>query len=176
MLIAAFLTITPALASADDAPVYPQPPKPDFSSMNFLIGTWSCSTRSARRPAAVPSTDTYIIDPTGYYLVYESKSDAVPWAPFAIDEKFMITWDPEIKQWGSVNTSNIGDYGLAMSKGWQDGKLVWHPVNNTPELDIQSSSDFTITKVSDTKMTNESSFTTKSGKTVGVTGSCTKSS
>jgi hypothetical protein len=151
------------------------PMTPDFSSMNLLNGTWSCSTKSARRPTASVSTDTYALDPTGYYLVYESKSNGVSWAPYPQDQKFMTTYDPDLKQWASVNTSNVGDYGLLMSNGWTDGKLVWHLVNNTPSLDIASTSDVTITKVSDTKTTSDSSFTTKAGKTVSVTGSCTKS-
>jgi hypothetical protein len=57
LLAAACIAFAPAsFASADDAPVYSQPPKPDFSSMKFLVGSWSCSTKSARRPFAVAST------------------------------------------------------------------------------------------------------------------------
>ena len=177
MLVVACIAFAPmTFASADDAPVYSLPPKPDFSPMNFLFGTWSCSTKSARRPSAVASTDTYELDPTGYYIVYESKSEPVPWANYPQDQKQMITYDPELKQWASVLTSTLGDYGLFMSTGWKDGKLVWHPVNNTPYLDIASSSDFTIAKVNDTRMTNSSSFATKAGATVSVNGTCTKSS
>ena len=174
-VLAACVSLAPALAAADDAPTYTQPPKPDFSSMNFLVGTWTCSTKSARRPTAVASTDTYAIDSTGYYLVWDSKSDAVPWAPFPVEQKSMNTYDSELKQWASVGTSNIGDYNLWMSDGWTDGKLVWHPVNNTPNLDVASVSDYTVTKVSDTKITSFSTFATKSGKTVAVNETCTKS-
>jgi hypothetical protein len=175
LLVVACIAFAPvSFASADNAPVYTLPPKPDFSSMNFLFGTWSCSTRSARRPSAATSTDTYALDPTGYYIEYESKTDPVPWANYSIDSKQMITYDPELKQWGSVVTSNVGDYGLFMSAGWKDGKIVWHPVNNTPYLDIASNSDFTVTKASDTRMTSSFSFTTKSGATVAVNGTCTK--
>ena len=175
ILLAACLAAAPVFASAEDAPFYPIPPKPDFSSMTFLVGSWSCSTKSERRPAAVKSVDTYSIDPSGYYLVYESKSEAVPWAPFAQDLKSMITYDPEIKMWASEVTSTFGDYGLSMSSGWVDGKLVWHALNNTPYLDVASNSDLTITKVSETKTTSASAFKTKSGKAVSVNGTCTKS-
>ncbi|MGD0473801.1 MAG: hypothetical protein ABSB70_11400 [Candidatus Velthaea sp.] len=164
-----------AAASADDAPAYSMPVRPDFSAMNFLFGTWSCTTKSARRPTPVASTDTYELDPTGYYVKYESKSDPVPWANFPQSIHQMITYDSELKQWAAVLTSDTGDYGLFMSAGWKDGKMIWHPVNNTPYLDIASTSDFTLTKVSDTHTTNASSFTTKSGATVAVSGSCTKS-
>jgi hypothetical protein len=177
LLVAACIAFAPAaFASADDAPVYSLPPKPDFSSMNFLFGTWSCSTKSARRPSPAASIDTYALDPTGYYLVYESKIEPVPWANYPVNTTQMITYDPELKQWGSVITSNVGDYGLSMTTGWNGGKLVWHPVNNTPYLDVASSSDLTITKVSDTRMTSLSTFTTKAGATVSITGTCTKSS
>ncbi len=175
LLVVACIAFAPAsFASAADAPVYTLPPKPDFSSMNFLFGTWSCTTKSARRPTAVTSTETYELDPTGYYIEYETKTDPLPWVNYAQDQKWMVTYDSELKQWGAVLTSNVGDYGLSMSSGWKDGKLVWHPVNNTPYLDIASSSDFTVTKVSGTHTTSASSFTTKSGATVAVNGSCTK--
>ena len=177
LFAAVCIAFAPAsFASADDAPVYSQPPKPDFSSMKFLLGSWSCSTKSARRPFAVASKDTYTLDPTGYYLVYESKSEPVAWANYAQDITQMITYDAELKQWAGVVTSTLGDYGLFMSNGWSDGKLVWHPVNNTPYLDIASSSDFAVTKVNDAHLTSDSSFTTKAGATVSVKGTCTKSS
>jgi hypothetical protein len=176
LLAAACIVFAPAFASADDAPVYELPARPDFSSMNFLFGTWSCSTKSARRPSAVTSTETYALDATGYYIEYDAKSDPVSWANFAQETKQMITFDQELKQWASVLTSNVGDYGLFMSNGWKDGKLVWHPINNTPYLDIASNSDLTVTKVNDTRTTSASSFTTKSGATVSVTETCTKSS
>jgi hypothetical protein len=177
LLVVACIAFAPvSFALADNAPVYSLPPKPDFSSMNFFFGTWSCTTKSARRPSAVASTETYELDPTGYYIVYEAKSEPVPWANYSQDSKWMITYDSELKQWAAVLTSTLGDYGLFMSTGWKDGKLVWHPVNNTPYLDIASASDLTITKVNDTRMTNASSFATKAGATVSVSGSCTKSS
>jgi hypothetical protein len=175
LFLAACLAVAPSLASADDPPVYTVPPKPDFSSMNFLIGSWSCTSKSARRPSPATYTETYAIDPTGYYLIDELKIAPVPWANYAQDLKFMITFDRDIKLFASELTSTLGDYGLSTSPGWVDGKLVWHLINNTPSLDVASSSDLTVTRVSDTQTTSVTSFTTKSGNTVGVTGSCTKS-
>jgi hypothetical protein len=177
MMLGACLTLVPAaFASADTAPNYPRPPKPDFTSMRFLIGTWSCSTKSARRPTAVMSTDTWSMDPSGYYLVQKSFSKGSPWYPYAGTSTDMYTYDSQIKQWADQTTSTLGGYGLSMSKGWIGNKLVWHPVNNTPYLDVASTSDYTLTKVSPTKVVGVSSFSTKSGRTVGVTYSCSKSS
>jgi hypothetical protein len=144
--------------------------------MKFLVGTWSCASKSARRPSAVLSTDTYSIDPTGYYLVVKSTSKGAPWYPYASTSTDMITYDSEIKQWADETMSTLGAYGLSMSKGWTGSKLVWHPVNNTPYLDVASVSDITLTKVSPTKLVGISSFSTKTGKTVGVTDTCSKSS
>jgi hypothetical protein len=143
--------------------------------MRFLLGTWSCATKSARRPIAVMSTDTYALDPTGYYLVWKSSSKGSPWYPYPSTSTDMITYDSQIKQWADGTTSTLGAYGLSMSKGWVGNKIVWHPVNNTPYLDVASVSDYTETKVSPTKLVGLSSFATKSGKTVSVTYSCTKS-
>jgi hypothetical protein len=44
-------TPSPAVASTvpPKAPTYPVPKKPDFSSMKFLLGTWTCTWHSERR-------------------------------------------------------------------------------------------------------------------------------
>jgi hypothetical protein len=175
-LLGACIVLAPLFASADSAPSYPRPPKPDFSSMQFLVGTWACSSKSARRPSAVLSTDTYAIDSSGYYLVDSSYSKGSPWFPYAATTTDKITYDSELKEWADVNYSTLGAYGLSMSTGWSGSKLVWHPVNNTPYLDVASVSDYTVVKHGDAKITGTSTFKTKSGKTVSVVTTCTKSS
>jgi hypothetical protein len=176
-LLGACVALAPlGFASADTAPNYPKPPKPDFTSVKFLVGTWACSSKSSRRPAAVLSTETYALDSTGYYLVQTTTSKGSPWFPYASVTTDMITYDSQIKQWADVTTGSLGAYGLSMSPGWSDGKWVWHPVNNTPYFDVASFTDYTITKVSDTKWTAISGFKTKAGKSVSVADTCTKSS
>jgi len=172
--LVACIVLGPLTFASADGPNYPKPPKPDFSSMQFLVGTWSCSSKSARRPSAVASTQTFSLDPTGYYLVLVTKQNASPWFPYTSTATDKITYDSELKKWADIQTDTFGGYGLNMSSGWSGGKLVWHPVNNTAYLDVASSSDYTITKVSDTKLSSASSFTTKTGKTVGVAGTCRK--
>ncbi|MBV8372714.1 MAG: hypothetical protein JOY69_05595, partial [Candidatus Eremiobacteraeota bacterium] len=47
----------------------PALPKPDFSTMNFLIGTWTCSNLSSRRPGPFTTTEVYSMDPGGYWML-----------------------------------------------------------------------------------------------------------
>jgi hypothetical protein len=56
LLMATGVTAFAAGTAVEGTPV-PTPPKPDFSSMKFLIGTWTCSDLSSRRPAEVFSSD-----------------------------------------------------------------------------------------------------------------------
>ena len=46
----------------------PTPAKPDMSSMRFLIGTWTCSDLSSRRPGPFTITEVYSMDPGGYWI------------------------------------------------------------------------------------------------------------
>ena len=52
-----FAAATPAYAPAqvESTPI-PAPTKPNFSSVQFMIGSWTCSTKSARRPAPYVTT------------------------------------------------------------------------------------------------------------------------
>src|SRR5579862_508822 len=47
----------------------PMAPKPDFSSMRFLIGTWTCTDMSSRRPGPFTTTEVFSMDPTGYWMI-----------------------------------------------------------------------------------------------------------
>ena len=54
VLLGASLT-TYASAQVESTPI-PAPNKPNFAPVEFLLGTWTCKTKSARRPAAYVTT------------------------------------------------------------------------------------------------------------------------
>lgn len=167
-------TSSVALAQSMESTPAPKPPKPNFASLMYMVGTWDCSTKSARRPAAYHSTTTYEMDPTGYWLVGKSTQKAMAWFPYESTGEDRITYDADTARWVDVTTSDYGGYDLQTSKGWKGNTIVWHDLATVAGKDVASTADVTITKVSPTKMTSRSTFTTVKGRTVGVTGTCTK--
>lgn len=176
-LVAAFAAcLIPAIAAAqiESTPI-PQPGKPNFSSMAFMIGTWSCATKSARRPRAYYTTSTYSMDPSGWWINETTITAPMTWAPIKSTTWDKITWDSDTHRWADVSYGTPNGYDLTVSKGWMGNKIVWRDLGFAPTSDIASSSDLTITKVSDTKETGTSSFTeAKTGRVVGVKTVCTK--
>ena len=176
LIAVALATVIPSYAGAqvESTPI-PAPKKPNFSSMQFLIGTWMCSTKSARRPAAYITTSTYAMDPTGYWIEETSTTNSTSWISRKLTVYDKITYDPDTKRWVDVTYGDGGAYGLAFSNGWVGNKMSWHDVSFAPGPDVSSQTDNVNTKVSNTKMTSASSFTeTNTGRKVAVTGVCTK--
>lgn len=165
---------TYALSQVESTPI-PAPAKPNFSSMSFLIGTWSCSTKSARRPSAYMTTSTYTMDPSGWWINQTSTTTKTKWISASLTNMDKITYDADTHRWVDVTVGPQNGYGLAFSSGWHGNTLSWHDVAFMAGPDIASQTDNVLTKVSNTKVTSSSSFTeTKSGRRVAVTGVCTK--
>ena len=165
-----------APAQVESTPI-PMPGKPNFSSMQFMIGTWSCSIKSARRPAPYAVTSTYTMDPSGVWINETSTTKPMKWfaSQTALVAYDKITYDETTHRWVDVNYDKQGGYGLSFASGWNGNDIVWHDVSFAPTSDIKSQTDTTVTKVSNTKMTSTSSFTeAKTGRVVAVTGVCTK--
>jgi len=179
-------TTAPAAAPAADAPAmsatmppraptYPTPPKPDFSSMRFLLGTWKCVSHSERRGNVTSSsTVTYTMAPDGYFIVGKTVSPKVAYAAVGFKSTDWITYDGLAKRWIDVTIGTYGAYGYSTSVGWQFGHLVWNADSFLPDGDITSTTGTMLTKVSDTKFTTASAFTSSAGLLNRVTGSCTK--
>src|SRR5580692_9164894 len=74
-LILAF-AVVPTVSAAQPAPSYTPVPsaKPDFSSMNFLMGTWTCTQmlRGAKRP----DTSTTTMGMDGMWMVTQDTAPA----------------------------------------------------------------------------------------------------
>ncbi|MBV8171316.1 MAG: hypothetical protein JO219_05220 [Candidatus Eremiobacteraeota bacterium] len=165
----AFADATPGMEST---PI-PQSPKPDFSTMKFMLGTWQCSSRSSRRPTPFKTTTVTTLDSTGYWMVVNSTSPKVSWAP-AIVSVDRITYDGTFKRWADVYTDDNGGYDVSYSPGWKGGTITWTDALFTPGPDIVSTSPTVTTKVSDSKTTSHSTFKEKSGRTVSFDVACTK--
>lgn len=174
LLAGLFLIPAAAPAQVESTPI-PAPNKPNFSSMQFLIGTWNCSTKSARRPSAYQTTVTYSMDPSGYWIDQTSVTKPASWIkkPLTINDK--VTYDADTHRWVDVTYGDGGAYGLAISRGWSGNHISWHDISFAAGPDIASQTDNVLTKVSNSKVTMASSFTeAKTGRRVAVTGVCTK--
>jgi hypothetical protein len=165
-----------ALAQTIEATPAPKPAPPDFAPMRFMVGTWSCSTQSSRRPAAFTTTTTWSMDPSGYWMVGKSETASMAWFPYRAANEDRITYDPDTGRWIDSSSGDFGGYDLSWSPGWQNGSIVWHDLAFTKGKDVATTTDLTMTKVSDTKMTTHSGFTTVKGASVSVDGTCNKSS
>jgi hypothetical protein len=151
----------------------PKPAKPNFSSLRWLVGTWSCSNTSSRRPAKIPYSVTYMPSSDGYWLNATIKAPGVAWFPYPATNRGGITYDDGAKRWVSIDRGDFGGYNIATSAGVNGSTITWHPFW-LPDRDIRSMGDIVWTKVSATRMTSHSSFITQKSRTVTVTGSCTK--
>ena len=171
------VTAVPAYVGAqiESTPV-PAPEKPNFSSMSFLVGTWTCSTKSARRPAAYVTTTTYALDPTGYWMTQTSATKPTAWISRKLTTYDRITYDPDSKRWVDLSYGDGGAYDLSFASGWSGDKIIWKDAAFAPGPDISGQGNTTFTKVSPTKVTSTSWFTeTKTGRHVSVDTTCTKS-
>ncbi len=140
-----------------------------------MAGTWTCSSKSSRRPRAFTTISTYTLDPTGYWMSETSTTPKTSWVPTTLRTWDKITYDPDANRWVDVSYGDGGGYGLAYSKGWNGNEIVWHDITFAPGPDINSQTDLTTTKVSPTKITTTSSFTeTKTGRRVTVATTCMK--
>ncbi|MGA8099148.1 MAG: hypothetical protein WB810_10870 [Candidatus Cybelea sp.] len=163
-----------ACAQVESTPI-PAPKKPNFSSMSYLVGTWTCTTKSSRRPAAYVTTSTYTMDPSGWWMNETSTTNPTKWIAVRLTNTDKITFDPDTHRWVDITDGPQNGYGLAFSSGWNGDQMSWHDVSFAPTADIKSQTDNTVTKVSNTKMTSSSSFTEAgTGRVVSVSGVCTK--
>ena len=164
-----------AATAPPKAPTYAVPQKPDFSSMQFLIGTWNCASRSERRNGEVTRvTSTYSMAPDGYFMKQVSKSPKVSYAAVGYTTTDWITYDSRVKRWIDISVGSSGSYGYSTSTGWEHGRLLWGADSFLPDGDVTSTTGTLMTKVSDTKFTTAAAFTSTAGLLNRVMGTCTK--
>jgi hypothetical protein len=174
--VTALLVGTPALGQVETTPI-PVPPKPDFSSMQFLIGTWVCSETNTRRATAYGSTITNTMDPSGYWMITKTINHASSFDPHPTTNMDQTTYDAANSRWVDIGTDNEGGYGASTSAGWNGNTIVWHPVGMTSvgSGNVVGAGDTTTTKVSSKKYTYTGSFKERGGRTITLKGTCNKS-
>jgi hypothetical protein len=174
LALAAAVLPSLALAQVESTPI-PAPHKPDFSSMRYQLGTWTCSTKSARRPMAYVTTVTTTVDPSGYWLNQVSSTAKASWIPVVTRQWDKITYDSDTHRWVDVSYGDGGAYGLSFSKGWNMSTISWHDVSFAPGSDISSQTDTVTMKMGPNKTAAHSSFTeTRTGRRVMVVTTCTR--
>lgn len=153
----------------------PFAPKPDFSQMQFLIGTWTCVDRSSRRPGPFTITEVYSMDPTGYFINRTETTHKASWIQREIRGQSRYTYDARANRWVRLSTSEVGGYAVATAPGGSGLHRIFTYVIQRKTPDIASYAPEVYTKISDTKKTMTSSFTETNGRVVRVQETCTKS-
>jgi hypothetical protein len=162
-----------AAPAVEGTPI-PTSPRPDFSSMKFLVGTWTCSDLSSRRPGPFTTTEAYSMDPSGYWMLRESTVRKASWIPREFRFETKYTYDPYAKVWVRIVTSDTGSFAVATAPNASGMKKTYTYVIQNKAPDIASYAPEVFTKVSDMKKTMTTSFTETSGRVVRVTETCTK--
>lgn len=178
-LFVAGLLVSGSVASAagtqvEGTPV-PTAPKPDFSKAQYLVGTWTCSDLSSRRPGPFTTTQVYSMDPSGYWIIRDDTIHKASWIPRDVHNQTRITYDSRAKKLIRITYGDQGGYSLATAPMSDGNQLTYTYVSQTKAPDIASYAPEIFTKVSDTKKTLTTSFTENNGRVVTVKETCTKS-
>lgn len=169
LALAIFTAPTVSTAQAAPAPTPVPVPHPDFSTMNFLVGSWTCT--QPLRGKTRSETDVYAMSADGMWLVDTATSPPFDqYRTVAQNSTTSMTYDPTIKQWVTVYSDNLGGYGLESTAGWQGNAANW----SGKGLDGSTVGDV-ITKVSDTETRDVNTATDAQGKATTVTITCKKS-
>jgi hypothetical protein len=158
-----------SVAAPAPAPTPVPMTKPDFSSVNFLVGTWSCTQQL--RGKTRPETDVTSVGMDGMWLVTQTTAPPFDqYRTYTINGTQYTGYDPNAKMWIQTGVDNGGGYGIQTSPGWQGSAFTW-----TGKYPDGSSSTDLITKVSDTQYTDANSVTDPQGKTTNMMITCKKS-
>jgi hypothetical protein len=170
-LLALGFSTAPVISVAQTTAPAPTPvpvPHPDFSSMNFLLGTWTCT--QPLRDKTRSETDVYTMSSDGMWMIDAANSP--PFDQYRTIPQISttsMTYDPTIKRWVQVYSDNLGGYAIASSSGWVGNAATW----SSKGLDGSSTGDV-ITKVSDTETSDANTTTDPKGMVTNVTITCKK--
>lgn len=167
LLAAVLLAAAPGI---ETTPI-PLAVKPDFSKM--MIGKWTCSTKSSRRPAPFITTNDATVGADGYWLVDRFTIHKTSWSPQRTGEDRM-TYDPGAKVWVDVQYDDLGGYNVSTSPGWQGNTIVWTDALAQIGHGLASTNPTTWTWVSATKRVSDMSFTLSAGRVIMVKTACAK--
>lgn len=155
-------------AAPDPAPTPVPTQHPDFSSMMFLTGTWTCT--QMLRGKQRPDTSTTTIGLDGAWMVTQDTAPPFDqYRTFTIRGTSYTGYDPTIKKWVSIGVDSGGGYFLSSTPGWQGNTMT----SSGTGLDGSSGSDV-LTKVSDTETNDDFTGTDAKGQVTKFTTHCTK--
>ena len=91
-------------------------PKPDLSSMNYFVGSWTCKRTKNPDKSRIGTTLHFTVanDSAGAWMVVNGSQG-----------KTYVTQDPKTKRWISEFVGSNGDYGAGESMGWSGNTMVW---------------------------------------------------
>lgn len=168
------LILTLALATPKiEATRIPPEPMTNFASMQRLVGTWSCSYQSSRRPAAYKARSTYTLEPGNHWLNETTVTEPVPWHPIRFTTTDKITFDASVHKWVDVSLDELGGYSLSTSKGWVGNRITWKDVTFAATGAASTSNETTVT-LRGASMTLLNTFKEDNGRVISVAGACTK--
>jgi hypothetical protein len=158
------------------APIFKVPTKPDFSSMRFLLGKWSCTAHSSRRAPTynLVTKSVATITPDGYWMKTVTWTPKTPFYPAATVTTDWMTYDSDAGRWVDIQMGSFGGYGYTTATGWTHGLMLWTSEAFLPNGDVTSATGNLTTKVSDVKYTTAQAFTTTAGLLYHITSVCTK--
>jgi hypothetical protein len=174
LLTATGTNVLAAGTTVEKTPV-PIGPKPNFSSMQFLVGSWNCTELSSRRPGPFTTTQVYAMDPTGYWIVRNDTIHKASWIPREFHSQTKYTYDDAAKLWVRITTGDQGTYQVATAPMPVGGKKTYTYVIQSKSPDIASYAPEVYVQESDTKKTMTTSFTETGGRVVTVKETCLKS-
>jgi len=174
LIMASGVTVFAAGMNVEGTPA-PTPPKPDFSSMKFLIGTWTCSDLSSRRPGPFTVTEVYSMDPSGYWMLRDDTTHTASWIPREVHSQTRYTYDAVAKRWVRITIGDQGGYRVWTAPMPTGNKKTYAYVIQTRTPDVASYAPEVYLIESNTKKTMTTSFTETNGRVVTVKETCTKS-
>jgi hypothetical protein len=152
----------------------PIPPKPNWSSMNFLIGTWTCTDLSSRRPGPFTTTQVYTMDPSGYWMMREDTIHTASWIKTEVHTHYKYTWDTYAHRWVRIGTGDFGGYSVATAP-MPVGKMKTYTfVIQAKSPDVSWYAPEVYTVVGTTKKMMTTSFRENGGRVVNVKETCIK--
>jgi hypothetical protein len=170
------LTSGAALAQTVETTPIPLNPKPDFSKMQFLTGSWTCSVKSSRRPTAYKTMTSARISDDGYWLITRTTVQKAAWMSSNLASEDRMTYDPSTSRWVDMTYDDQGGYDLSTSPGWSGNTITWTDVSYPKSNATAVNNPTTITKVSSTKTTSKNTFREPSGRLITVNTTCNKTS
>ncbi|MBV8373357.1 MAG: hypothetical protein JOY69_08870, partial [Candidatus Eremiobacteraeota bacterium] len=142
---------------------------------NFLIGTWTCSNLSSRRPGPFTTVEVYSMDPGGYWMLRDDTTHKASWISREFHAQTRYTFDAYAKHWVRITTGDQGTYSVATAPIPTAGQKIYTYVIQTKAPDVASYAPEVYVKNSNTKKLMTTSFTETNGRVVTVKQTCTKS-